>query len=200
MGVVMSWDETQTDAQSFPAGCLETPPILSIYHLGVTFSTIDLSTWNLANDQKNDLKLRRRGKCLWSRMLNILCLFNTHTSQVTERPALLAWKARFPYGARHLAKQQRWLQQKNQCLSNPIGTSTSKSIFYPAFLQHLLIFQQLTLVSLSILTSGMRLKWLRAPLTVLPEKMKSSLRPDLLLCRGRGESFCYGCRLFANWF
>lgn len=42
--------------QSFLAGCLETPPILSIYHLGVTFSTINLSTWNLANN----LKLRRR--------------------------------------------------------------------------------------------------------------------------------------------
>lgn len=34
--------------QSFLAGCLETPPIFSIYHFaGVTFSTINLSTWNL---------------------------------------------------------------------------------------------------------------------------------------------------------
>lgn len=42
--------------QSFLAGCLETPPLFSIYHLGVTFPTINLSTWNL----ESNLKLRRR--------------------------------------------------------------------------------------------------------------------------------------------
>lgn len=82
-----------------PPACPETPPLLLISHLGVAFATIDLSTWNLANDQENDLKLRRAGKHFWSRLLNTLCLLNKHTSQVIERPGLLSWKARFAYGS-----------------------------------------------------------------------------------------------------
>lgn len=166
--------------QSFLAGCLETPPIFSIYHfVGVTFSTINLSTWNLDSTWNYGW-----GKCFWSRLLNILSFLEKHTSQAIERPGLLSWKlaSLMEY---HPTKWQWQLQQKKQCLSTPIGSSTSKSIFYPSFQPHLLIFQQLTLVSLSNLTSVIRLKWLRTCVILITQKKPWGLITELWLCRGR---------------
>lgn len=48
----------------------------------------------------------------------------------------------------HPVRRADGLQQENRCHSTPVGASTSKSIFYPASQQHLLIFQQLTALPL----------------------------------------------------
>lgn len=142
--------------------------------------------------RKTTWKLKRRGKSFWSRLLNIPGLLNRHTAQVTEGPRLLSWKARFACGA---PSCQAMAPQKNQCLSTPIGASPSKSIFFPAFRQHLLIFQQLTPVSFSILTSGMKLKWLRSS--------PNSGHRNQILCFAEGDNCAFvmdvdWCILLAN--
>lgn len=138
----MSEDGTQASGQSFPPDCSDAPSVLLIHHLGVAFSSIDLSTWNLANawerEKKRWQKLRQMENCFWSKLLNIPFSFNKRTSQVIRRPGLLSWKSCFAYRSQSCQTTAMAPTRKSMPFPPPLGSGgASKSVCFLAGLINL---------------------------------------------------------------